>query len=96
MELLRKLNERADTVIIEFLKGQGYEITEPYDESLERIQEDLRKQGKYFRCELFFKTDIEEGKVKMVILPFFDSLITPVSRKEVYTVCKLEEQGYIM
>ena len=93
-EYAKKQSEELDKVIINFLRNQGYEISDnPSIEEIEKLQEVLEAQGKRLRVEVFMKWS---GKLSITsaILPFFEPIDQEISRVEIYRMLNLAEQGY--
>lgn len=93
--MTEELNKRMEEAVIKFLINQGY-ITEPSLEAIQAVAAALEAKGEFIRCEHFMKFNPDDYSATGMFIPFIDTIDNPVSRKEVYDMFKLEEQGYKM
>lgn len=88
--IAKNFGEDIDKAILNFCKEKGYEVKTPND--LIKVQNELAKEDKMIRCETFIKVD--GTTAKQIVLIFIDSVSCPLSRKAIYEISKLNEQGY--
>lgn len=93
--MTEELHKRMEEATTKFLINQGY-ITEPSFEAIQAVAAALEAKGECIRCEHFMKFDPSDYTATGMFIPFIDTIDNPVSRKEVYDMFKLEEQGYKM
>ena len=94
-EVAVHMQEEIEQTIINFLRNEGYEISNyPSPQEIRELMETFEREGKRLRVEVFTKFS---GKLSYTtaILPFFESLDgKEISRVEIYKMLNLAEQGY--
>lgn len=92
--MVNRMSAEMEKVIINFLKDNGFEIGEDVVGSIMAIQEELIESNRQLRCEYFMKFNDDGYSFTGLCIPFIDALDKPITRAEVYTLCRLQEQGY--
>ena len=93
-EVSVQMREEVEQTIINFLRNEGYEISNyPDTQEVAALMKTFEAQGKRLRVEVFTKWS---GKLSYTtaILPFFQPLDQEISRVEIYRMLSLAEQGY--
>lgn len=94
--ITEELNNRMEQTVIEYLINQGYITGEPTPEAVRAVAAQLETEGKCIRCEHFMKFDPSDYRATGVMIPFIDTIASPIEREEIYKMCKLDKQGYYL
>ena len=89
-----RMEVEMEKAVINFLKDNGFEIGEDVVASVMAIQEELIEGGRQLRCEYFMKFNDDGCSFTGLCIPFIDALDHPMTRAELYTLCRLQEKGY--
>lgn len=89
-----QLNRDIEKTVIDYLETHGYTVYEPLVNCVKDIQQILKAEGKMLRVETFAAFDYECGVSRMICIPFVDYLDRPISRYEIFHMCRLEDKGY--
>lgn len=93
-EVAIQMQHEIEQTIINYLRKEGYDIDDnPSPQDIKELMEFLESQGKRLRVEVFAKWS-GNFTVTTAILPFFESIDKGISRREIYSMLNLAEQGY--
>ena len=80
--------------VVDFLKEEGFEIGDDVIGSVIAIQEELNRGNRTIKCEYFIKLNDDLCGFSGLCIPYIDALDKPMTRAELYSIYRLQEQGY--